>query len=86
MYKYHEKLIGEHFVEFIKENFFKKNPSGRLFLQDGDTWQVCWATKSAMREIGCQVFAIPVRSTHSNPIENMLHLIHKKLHEDALAN
>ena len=89
--QYHEKLTGERFAKFIKENFLKTfnrtlNPSGRLFLQDGDPRQVSRAAKNAMQEVGCQMFAIPARSPDLNPIENMFHLIRKKLHEDALVN
>ena len=60
------------------------NPSGRLFLQDGDPRKISWAAENAMKKVECQMFTIPACLPDLNPIENMFHLIRKKLHEDAL--
>ena len=89
--KYHEKLIGERFAEFIKDNFLKilnrtANSSTRLFLQDSDPRQVCQAAKNTMEEVGFQMFAIPVCSPDLNPLKNMFHLINWKFREDPLFN
>ena len=89
--QYHEKLAGERFAKFIKEKFLNAcnrtlNPSGRLFLQDGDLQQVSQAAKNTMQEVGCQMFAIPACSPDLNPIKNIFHLIGIKLHEDAGVN
>ena len=56
--QYHEKLTGKRFAKFIKENILKTfnrtlNPSGRLFLKNGDPRQVSRAAKNAMREVKC---------------------------------
>ena len=89
--QYHEKVTGERFPEFIKENFFKTfnrtlNLNGRLFLQDGDPGQVSWAAKITMKEVECQMFAIPVHLADLNPIESICYVIPKKLHQNALSN
>ena len=78
--QYHEKVTGERFPEFIKENFFKTfnrtlNLNGRLFLQDGDPGQVSWAAKIIMKEVECQMFAIPVHLPDLNPIESICYVI-----------
>ena len=78
--QYKEKLTGEFFAKFIKEHFqntFGKDnsPTGKLFLQDGDPCQNSHKVKSAMLDIGAQLFAIPPRSPDINPIENFFHLI-----------
>ena len=62
------------------------NPTGKLFLQDGDPSQNSKAAKAAMDSIGCRLFTIPPRSPDLNPIENIFHLIGKVLKKDALAS
>ena len=77
------------FPEFVKEHFsdvFKNsaNPRGKLFLQDGDPRQCSKVALDAMDQLGCRMFAIPPRSPDVNPIENIFHLVRKKLQDDAL--
>ena len=36
-----------------------------------------------MEKVGCRLFKIPARSPVLNPMENVFHLICKKLREDA---
>ena len=60
------------------------SPSGRLFLQGGDPRQISWAAENAMKKVECQMFKITASLPDLNPIENMFHLIRKKIHEDAL--
>ena len=36
-----------------------------------------------MASINCEMFGIPPRSSDFNPVENVFHLLRKKLHEDA---
>lgn len=40
----------------------------------------------AIDHLGCRIFAIPPRSPDINPIKNMLHLVRKRLEDDALRN
>ena len=37
-----------------------------------------------MKKVECQMFKITASLPDLNPIENMFHLIRKKIHEDAL--
>ena len=77
------------FAQFILEHFndtFEKstNPKQKLFLQDGDPSQSSEKAKPALDSIGAEVFFIPPRSSHMNPIETIFN-IKKKLHADALS-
>ena len=55
--KHYEKLSGKLFAEFIESNFleiFKSscNPTGNVFVQDGDPSQNSKAAKTALGKIG----------------------------------
>ena len=65
---------------------FKKcpNPKGNFFLQDGDPSQNSCKARFAWDKIGARKFSIPTRSPDLNPIENIFHIVKKKLHQDAL--
>ena len=89
-YQYEGRINGEKFVKFIEEQFpdmFLKgnNKKGKLFLQDGDPSQNCKISREAMGKVGCRLFKIPARSPDLNPIENVFHLIGKRLREDAVS-
>lgn len=89
--QYHGSITGESFAEFIQQNFPKLfevsiNPKGKLFLQDGDPRQNSKKAKDAMDEVGCRLFSIPARSPDINPIENIFHLVRRKLEEDAISS
>ena len=91
-----ERYIGnvnaEMCADFIHNSFpgmfeVSPNPTGKLFLQDGDPSQNSKAAKAVMYSIGCRLFTIPPRSPDLNPIENIFHLIGEKvLKKDALAS
>lgn len=86
--QYHGRLNGQFFSDFVRNEFpklFAKtlNPKGKLFLQDGDPSQNSGKAKDAMYEIGAKKFTIPARSPDLNPIENIFHLVKRKLHDDA---
>ena len=68
------------------ENAFENstNPQGKLFLQDGDLSQNSLKTRNAIFDVGGRMFSIPHRSPDINPIENVFHLVKKKLNRDAL--
>jgi len=89
--QYEWKVTGATFADFATRTFpsaFEKcdaEPEGSLFLQDGDPRQNSAVAKKAFESMGCKVFGIPARSPDLNPIENIFHLVRKKLKEDALA-
>lgn len=88
--QYMEKMSGEVFANFIRNHFpatfqSSANPTGKLFLQDGDPSQNSAKAKRAMDEVGCKLFSIPPRSPDVNPIENLFHLVRKQLSNDALS-
>ena len=43
------------------------------------------AAKVELQKLGYEIFDIPPRSPDLNPIENLFHLVDKKLQEDAMA-
>ena len=81
-------MDGPYFAEFVKKNFRKlirnSNPAENMFLQDGDPSQNSAIARDAMKRIGVQVQSIPPRSPDVNPIENVFHLVDKKLRSDAI--
>ena len=85
----YEKMDGAYFADFVKRNFRKlirnsSNPSGKMFLQDGDPSQNSVIARKAMKKLVVQVHSIPPRSPDINPIENVFHLLDKKLRSDAI--
>ena len=87
--RYFGRINADTFSSFVREHFasmFKKcpNPKGKLFLQDGDQSQNSCKARSAWDKIRARKFSIPARSPHLKPIENIFHIVKKKLHQDAL--
>lgn len=87
--QYFGRINAETFSSFVREHFatmFKEspNPKGKLFLQDGDPSQNSCKARTAWDKIGARKFSIPPRSPDLNPIENIFHIVKKKLHNDAL--
>ena len=85
----YENLNGQTFCKYVKDNstqlFTKadKSPS-RLWLQDGDPSQNAASVKRMLKKIKANLFSIPARSPDLNPIENLFHLIRKKLDKQAI--
>ena len=87
--QYFGRINADTFSSFVYEHFasmFKKcpNPKGKLFWQDGDPSQNGCKARSAWDKIGARKFSIPARSPDLNQIENIFHIVKKKLHQDAL--
>lgn len=87
---YDGPINGAKFAEIVRKNFpalrmGSSNPTGIWFLQDGDKSQNSKESVSAIHKIGLQVFHIPARSPDLNPIENIFHLISKKIRADGKA-
>ena len=80
--KHCEKLSGKLFVEFIENNFleiFKNswNPTGNVFVRDGDPNQNSKAAKTALDKIGAVKFSIsPRRPRHGGKVASFLLLYH----------
>ena len=55
-----------------------------MFLQDGDPKQVSAKVKKAVYDLGYIFFPIPARSPDLNPIDNVFHIVLKRLKEDAI--
>ena len=87
--QYFGRINTDTFSSFVSEHFasmFKKcpNPKGKLFLPDGDPLENSCKGRSAWDKIGARKISIPARSPDLNPIENIFHIVKKKLHQDAL--
>jgi len=85
----YDKMNGAFFAHFMRRNFkdiLSKscNPNGHLFLQDGDPSQNSKVAKIEMNKVNAVVMAIPPRSPDLNPIENVFHVLQKKLGNDAI--
>ena len=84
-----KKMNGNLFAQFVENNFpdiFKEscNPSGNVFVQDGDPSQNSKAAKISLEKIGALQFSIPPRSPDLNPIENVFNLVERQLNNDAI--
>ena len=71
-----EKMNGPYFSDFVKRRFRKLfrgsgNPSGKMFVQDGDPSQNSAAARKEMKKLGVEVHSIPPRSPDINPIYKM---------------
>ena len=89
--KHYETLVSKLFAEFIENNFlgiFKStcNPTGNVFVQDGDPSQNSKAAKTALDKNGVVQFSISLRSLDLNPIENTFNLVDKNLNAFNLVN
>ncbi|MEE8289558.1 MAG: transposase [Nitrosomonadaceae bacterium] len=84
---YSGNINGEKFAGLVRQHFpdlFEKssNADRRIFLQDGDSSQNAAIAKRAMEDVRCWVFHIPAKSPDCNPIENVFHLVGKKIKKD----
>ena len=87
--QYYGNLNGQLFAAFVREHFPKvfaasANPTGKLFLQDGDPSQNSKKAMDAIYEVGGKKFTIPTRSPDLNPIENVFNNVKRHLQEEAL--
>ena len=87
--QYQGKVNGEMFANFVLEHFertFKcsANPSGKLFLQDGDPNQNSKKAKVALDAVGTRLFSIPPRSSDMKPIENVFNYTKEILRQQAI--
>jgi hypothetical protein len=84
----YKNMSGEYFVSFIRKNFEDMfDDAGKdsfTWIQDGDPSQNSKIAQCAMKDVNAKLLSIPPRSPDINPIENVFHLVHKRLSEDAL--
>lgn len=85
------KMTGQFFATFIRQyfniTFAKAGPkanSGRLFIMDNDPSQCSKKSMQALNEIEAELYHIPPRSPDLNPIENVFHLLKKRLQQLAI--
>ena len=88
---YSGNINGEKFAGIIDEHFpnlfdHSANAHNRVFLQDDCPSQNSAIARQALGRAKAWVFPIPARSPDCNPIENVFHLVGKKLKRDALQN
>ena len=87
---YEGPISGEKFAALVRKNFPElkeqsANPYSGLFVQDGDRSQNARVSLGALSDVGLEVFPIPAKSPDFNPIENVFHLISKKIKLDGKA-
>jgi len=87
-YMPYEKLNGDFFAAFVKDNFpsiFEASgKTTNLFLQDGDPSQNSAAARNEIEKQNFKIMSIPSRSPDINPIENIFHLVRRKLDREAI--
>ena len=87
----YEKMSGDYFASYTRRRFnitfakagVKLNHS-RRFIMDNDLCQTSKKSLHALSEVEAELHSIPARSPDLNPIENIFHLIKKKLAKQAL--
>ena len=88
VHQYFGSINGEKYAQMVRQYFpdlLKNgaNPGGKYFVQDNDPSQNSALAKEALKEVKAQQFHIPARSPDLNPIENVFHLISKKIRVEA---
>ncbi len=84
------KMDGRFFGTFVREHFKitfakagMKVGGQRLFVMDNDPSQTSKIAMSALSQVEAQHHEIPARSPDLNPIENIFHIVKKKLEFEA---
>ena len=84
----YEQMTGEYFATFIRTHFndmFEDaGKDSNTWVQDGDRSQNSAPAKQAMKDVNAHLLSIPPRSPDINPIENVFHLVQKKLRKEAV--
>ena len=85
----YEKMNGEYFASFLRDNFkelhSRSGKESTKWIQDGDPSQNSALAKAEMLKLNSNLVSIPARSPDLNPIENVFHLVRRKLASDAIA-
>lgn len=83
-----QKMNGRYYASLVHRCFrsaFKKtmSPKAKRVLVDGDPSQNSKRAKKAIARINAKLFKIPPRSPDLNPIENVFHLVRRRLDKEA---
>lgn len=86
----YDKMSGEYFSRLIRDKFNitfakagRKSNGQRQFVMDNDPCQTSKRSLAALDEIEAILHRIPARSPDLNPIENIFHLVKKRLAREA---
>ena len=86
------KMDGPYFARFIRHHFpilfditrTNGNANLKLFVMDNDPSQTSAIARKALNNIGAKMQVIPARSPDLNPIENLFHIVRKKMEAEIL--
>lgn len=86
----YEKMSGYYFSDLIRRTFpnmfrrlGKTSRTQKIFVMDNDPSQTSAMAMKALRELRIDLKKIPPRSPDLNPIENLFHVVKRRLREDA---
>ena len=86
----YDKMNSEFFSSFIRRHFptlfevaGKGDSERKIFLMDNDPSQMSAKARAVFAELGYTMQKIPPRSPGLNPIENVFHLVRKRLQREA---
>ena len=85
--KDYERMNGKYFSDFVRSDLIELfSPAGqqKWFVMDNDPSQRSKAARKAINDSGATLFEIPPRSPDLNPIENLFHIVKKKLDRQAI--
>ena len=85
--KDYERMNGKYFSDFVRSDLIELfSPGGqqKWFVMDNDPSQRSKAARKAINDSGATLFEIPPRSPDLNPIENLFHIVKKKLDRQAI--
>lgn len=87
----YEKMSGCYFSDLIRRKFLtifrrvgKTRRSKKIFVMVNCPSQTSVMAMGALQELGIELKRIPLRSPDLNPIENLFHVVKRKLQEDAI--
>ena len=88
--QYKGSITGQKFTNIVNSWEYEEalrnssNSVQRRMLMDGCPRQNAKCALEALEDLGVLVFKIPARSPDLNPIENMFHLVGRRLSEEAI--
>ena len=80
-------MNGKYFSDFVRSDLIELfSPGGqqKWFVMDNDPSQRSKAARKAINDSGATLFEIPPHSPDLNPIENLFHIVKKKLDRQAI--
>ena len=80
-------MSGMYFSDFVRSDLidlFNPGAQQKWFVMDNDPSQRSKAARKAINNSGAKLFEIPPQSPELNPIENLSHIVKKKLDRKAI--